>query len=334
MKVKLDCISLRELLAVTLLGSTAFFAPAHAADSVTVAYFLGGPAPLFVAKADGTFNKALGTDVQWRDFGNGNEMNAAMVSGDVQIAYSQGLVPFVLGTSKGVPIKIIAVAASNSAQDNCVVAKGAGITQANAKDLEGKKIATPIGNVTHYKLLRMLQHFNVDVTKVELLQMNPPDGAAALQRGDVTMACGFGAGYERMKEFGSDLMTAEEQEAIGLRVFDVVSATEDFIKNNPDQVTAFLQVVEDANTEWNKDPTANIDVVAKEAGITREVALPQIPLNIYMPRDQQLSKDWLGGGVQSFMNEVADFYVEQKLLPKRLLDYSITVDTSFLEKVK
>jgi taurine transport system substrate-binding protein len=100
--------------------------------------------------------------------------------------------------------------------------------QANAKDLEGGKIATPIGNVTHYKQLRTLDHLDVDASAVNLLQMNPPEGAAALARGDVDMACGFGGALRRMMEFGDVLMSAEEQESIGIRDFDIVSVTEDF----------------------------------------------------------------------------------------------------------
>jgi len=63
-------------------------------DEITVAYFLEWPSPNLMFKADGRFEKEMGVKVNWRAFGNGNEMSAAMASGDVQIAYSQGLVPF------------------------------------------------------------------------------------------------------------------------------------------------------------------------------------------------------------------------------------------------
>ena len=33
------------------------------------------------------------------------------------------------------------------------------------RKLEGKKVGTPIGNVTHYKLLRMLDHLGVDASR-------------------------------------------------------------------------------------------------------------------------------------------------------------------------
>ncbi len=325
---------LGEVLAGALLAAPLYAGAASALDEITVAYFLEWPSPNLMYKADGTFDKEMGVKVNWRAFGNGNEMSAAMASGDVQIAYSQGLVPFVVAVTKGLPLRLVSAAVSYAENDNCVVHKDAGITQANAKDLEGKKVATPIGNVTHYKLLRTLDHLNVDHTKVTLVQMNPPEGAAALARGDVAMACGFGGGLTRMKEYGEVLMTAKEQEAIGIRVFDIVSVTEDFAKEHPDQVIKFLQLTEDANALFKQDTEKHLPAIAKQSGQDLEVSRDMVGLFEFPTRDEQLSDAWMGGTVQTFINEVAAFYVEQGQLDKALDDYGPTIDTSFMEAVK
>ena len=211
--------------AILAAGAAALFlSSASVLDKLTVAYFLEWPTANQVAQLEKTYDEALGMEVEWRAFGNGNEMSQAMASGDVQIAYSQGLVPWVVAVTNGLPLKLVGVAVSYAEADNCVVHADAGITQANAADLEGKKIATPIGNVTHYKLLRMLDHLGVDALKVDMVQMNGADAAVALARGDVSAACAFGGPLQRMKEYGSELMTAAEQEATGIRVFDVISS--------------------------------------------------------------------------------------------------------------
>ena len=307
---------------------------AAALDEITVAYFLEWPSPNLAYKADGAFDKEMGLKVNWRSFGNGNEMTAAMVSGDVQIAYSQGLTPFVVGVTKGAPLKLVSAAVSYAENDNCIVHKDAGITQANAKDLEGKKVASPIGNVTHYKMLRTLQHLGVDATKINVLQMNPPEGAAALARGDVAMACGFGGALRRMMKFGEPLMTAKEQEAIGIRVFDVVSVTDDFAANHPDLVVKFLQLTEDANNSFRADPEAMLPVLSKQAGQSLEDARAMVGLFEFPTRDEQLSEAWMGGTVEEFVNEVANFYVMEGSLPEALADYSPTIDDSFMRQVK
>ena len=307
---------------------------ASALDEITVAYFLEWPSPNLAFKADGTFEKEMGLTVNWRSFGNGNEMTAAMVSGDVQIAYSQGLTPFVVGVTKGAPLTLVSAAVSYAENDNCIVHKDAGITQANAKDLEGKKVASPIGNVTHYKMLRTLQHLGVDASKINLLQMNPPEGAAALARGDVAMACGFGGALRRMMNFGEPLMTAKEQEAIGIRVFDVVSVTNDFAREHPDLVVKFLQLTEDANNKFRQNPEAMLPVLSKQAGQSLEDARAMVGLFEFPTRDEQLSDAWMGGTVEEFVNEVAHFYVREGSLPEALADYGPTIDDSYLRQVK
>ena len=103
-------------------------------------------------------------------------------------------------------------------------------------------MATPTGNVTHYKLLRTLEHLGVDASKVEIVQMNGADAAVALVRGDVTMACAFGGPIDRMKTVGKPLMTGAEQEAAGINTFDIISVTDSFAAEHPELVKKFLAV--------------------------------------------------------------------------------------------
>ncbi len=302
-----------------------------AADKVTVAYFLEWPTANQVAQLDGSYEKALGVPVEWRAFGNGNEMSQAMASGDVDIAFSQGLVPFVVAVSNGLPLELVGVAVSYAEADNCVVRGDSGITQANAKELEGKRVATPIGNVTHYKLLRMLDHLGVDAAKVDMVQMNGADAAVALARGDVVMACAFGGPLQRMKEHGAELMTAAEQEAIGIRVFDVVSVSQGFAKENPELVRKFMAVTDEANAAYNADPAKYLAPISKAAGMDEAATKDMLGMFTFPSNADQASEKWLGGTVQTFMKQVADFFVEQGQLDKAAKSYDSVVDASFLK---
>ncbi len=159
-----------------------------------------------------------------------------------------------MGASNGAPLKLVGIAVTYADNDLCIIRDDSVITQENASELEGMKVATPIGNVTHYKLLRTLDHLDVDVNKVDLVQMNPADGAVALIRGDVVMACGFGGALDRMRTVGSPLMTSAEQEAIGINTFDIVTVTDDFAAEHPDLVAKFMEVTEAANNAYKADP--------------------------------------------------------------------------------
>ncbi len=312
--------------AAALAGSAA-----SAADKVTVAYFLEWPTANQVAQVEKTYDKAMGAEVEWRAFGNGNEMSQAMASGDVDIAFSQGLVPFVVAVSSGLPIEMVGVAVSYAEADNCVVRSDSGITKDNAKDLEGKTIATPIGNVTHYKLLRMLDHLGVDATKVSMVQMNGADAAVAVARGDVVMGCAFGGPLQRMLEHGKPLMTAAEQEAIGIRVFDVISVSNRFKTEHPDELRAFMKVTDEANAAYKADPEKYIPTIAKAAGMDEAATRNMLSMFSFPSNEEQASEAWLGGAVQAFMKEVADFFVEQGQISHAADDYSSVVDASFLK---
>jgi taurine transport system substrate-binding protein len=258
-----------------------------------------------------------------------------MKSGDVQIAYSQGLIPYVVAVSAGVPLQLVGVAVSYSENDNCVVHKDAGVSKYNAHHtLIGKTIATPIGNVTHYKMLRTLEYLGVDVSKVNIVKMDGAPGAAALMKHRVDMACAFGGPLTRMKEVGYVLMSGKEQEAFGLLTFDVISATKEFAENHPDLLTKFMQVTEDANRAYAKDPAHAQPIIAKAAGMKLADSNAFLEKFSFPSKEEQLSEAWFGGTVQAFCKGAADFFVKQKVISKALDDYSPYIDDSFLKKVK
>ena len=304
---------------------------ASAQDKVTVAYFLEWPTANQVAQVEKTYDEALGVEVDWRAFSNGNEMSQAMASGNVDIAYSQGLVPFVVAVTNGLPLELVGVAISYAEADNCIIRSDSGITQENASELEGKRIGTPIGNVTHYKLLRVLDHLGVDASKVEFVQMSGADAAIAMMQGDVVMGCAFGGPVQRMMEVGEPLMTAEEQDAIGIRVFDVVSATKSFAENHPELLRKFMQVTDEANAAYEADPDAALSTIAQAAGMDEPETEELLGMFTFPTNEEQASEAWMGGTVQTFMKEVADFFVEQGQLDRAAEDYSSAVNSSFLQ---
>ena len=317
--------------AAIMLAATGFNAGAEDLEEITVAYFLEWPTANQVAQQEKTYDKELGVKVNWRAFGNGNEMSQAMASGDVQIAYSQGLVPYVVAVSNGLPLKLVGVAVSYAEADNCIVRNGTGISKTNAKALEGRKIGTPIGNVTHYKLLRMLDHLGVDANKVNMVQMNGADAAVAFARGDIDMGCAFGGPMLRMKENGTELMTAAEQEAIGIRVFDVISVTEDFAKDHGDLLKKFMAVTDRANAAYAKDKAGALPTIAQAAGMDNDAAKKLLDMFSFPSNADQASAAWLGGAVQTFTKNVADFFVQQKQLDQSLASYDHVITDRYVK---
>jgi taurine transport system substrate-binding protein len=320
---------MKKLLTALIAGASIVLCaqPAQAMDEITVAYFLEWPMPMMAAKADGTYDKEMGVKVNWRTFETGTAMSAAMASGDVQIALSQGVPPFVVAASAGQPIQVVDVAVSYSDNDNCVVGTQMEVDKDNAMELKGKKVAVPLGTAAHYGFLRQMDHFDIPLSSLTVVNMPPPEGAAALAQGAVDFACGYGGGLARMKEHGNVLLTGTEKEALGILVFDVTSAPASFISEHEELLAKFLSVTAAANAKWNATgDEAMLKVIAKEAGMDLEGARSAISTMKFPPVDEQLSKTWLGGNAQTFMKGVADVFVEAGSIDSALPSYEDAVN--------
>ena len=306
-------------------------------DELNVAYFLEWPTANQVAQLEETYDAALGMTVNWIPFASGGDMAQAMEAGDIDISYSQGLTPFANFVTGGSDLVLVGVAVTYADADNCVAHPNYGVTADNAAEtLAGESIYTPLGNVTHFKLLKMLEHLGVDTSTVELIQSEGgPAAVAALDSGEVAMACAFGGAVNQMIANGGNLvMTGSEQEAIGIRVFDIISTTGTFAAEHPDIVTSFLQVTEDANVAYNNNREPFIDTIAEAAGMERAPTIALLDAFAFPEKDVQLSDAWLGGTVQDVMKEQMDFFVAQGEIDSALSSYDAFVDTSFLEAVE
>jgi len=319
--------ALRGLMASTMLMGTGHMA---SAQEITVAYFQEWPMPFQFAKVNGTYEEELGVDINWVAFDTGTAMSAAMASGDVQISVSQGLPPFVVAASAGQDIQIVDVAVSYSENDNCVVRSELEIDKTNAAELAGKKVAVPLGTAAHYGFLSQMSHFGVDITTMDIVDMAPAEGQAALSQGSVDMSCGWGGALRRMVEYGNILLTGAEKEELGILVFDVTSAPANFVAEESELLSKFLKVTAEANAKWNAggaDAEAMIPVIAQDAGMDEEATASTMATFSFPGVGDQLGDKWLGGGAQSFMKGVADVFVEAGSIDGALESYDATVNT-------
>jgi taurine transport system substrate-binding protein len=306
-----------------------------ASADITVGYFLEWPMPFLAAKASGAYDEALGMKVNWVSFETGTAMSAAMASGDVQLSVSQGVPPFVVATSGGQDIQIVDVAVSYSDNDNCVVRADLEIDKASAGELAGKKVAVPLGTAAHYGFLRQMNHFGVDLASLQIVDMAPPEGAAALSQGAVDFACGWGGGLSRMKEYGNILLTGAEKQELGILVFDVTSAPASYIAENGDTVAKFVAVTAAANEEWKTGQSEEmLAVIAEQSGMDVDAARASISGFEFPSIDEQLSQAWLGGNAADFMKGVADVFVEAGSIDSALDSYVDSVNTGPLTAAK
>lgn len=314
---------------LSAVAASAMLAGAAQAETITVGYFLEWPMPFEYAKAEGMYDEAMGVDINWVSFDTGTAMSAAMASGDVHLSVSQGVPPFVVATSAGQDLQVLDVAVSYADNDNCVVAEALEIDKDSAAELAGKKVAVPLGTAAHYGFLKQMDHFGVALDSLEIVDMAPPDGAAALAQGSVDMACGWGGSLRRMKEHGNVLLTGAEKEDLGILVFDVTSGPAGWVAENSDLVTKFLKVTADANAMWADEANhaKMLPVIAKDAGMDEAATAETMATFVFPTVEDQLGAKWLGGGAQDFMKGVADVFVNAGSIDAALDSYAENVNT-------
>ncbi|MGR3814920.1 MAG: taurine ABC transporter substrate-binding protein [Cognatishimia activa] len=313
-----------------LAATTSILAGAQAAqaDDITVAYFLEWPMPFQYAKETGMYEEALGVNINWVSFDTGTAMSAAMASGDVQISVSQGIPPFVVATSAGQDLQVLDVAVSYADNDNCVVRADLEIDKDSAGELAGKKVAVPLGTAAHYGFLKQMEHFGVDLASLEIVDMAPAEGEAALSQGAVDMSCGWGGALRRMLNSGNVLLTGAEKTELGILVFDATTAPTSYVAENSDQAAAFLGVTAAANAMWADEANRAkmLPVIAKDAGMSEADTAATLATFVFPTVEEQLSGAWLGGNAQTFMKGVADVFVNSGSIDASKASYADNVN--------
>ena len=268
----------------------------NAADSVNVAFFLEWGTPNQISKVDKVYDDAMGVDVNWTDFSTGVQMTEAMLAGDIDIAYSQGLAPFVTAIQQGHPLKMVAVAMVYEAND-CFVRNGLGIDSSNASELEGKTVAVPLNTMADFAFKSYMNALNVDMSSMTIVDQAPPDGAKSLADGAVDMACIFGGNSSKAAgEVGTPIMSSQQKVDAGIGSFDVISVTEKFATENPDLLRTFLDVTDEANSAWKATDT-QLAKVAADAGMSVPDVTGQMAGMIFMSEAEQLEKYFGKNGI-------------------------------------
>ena len=315
-------------LALTLNSGVSF-----AADKTLVIGYQTVVEPSKVAQAAGEYEKATGWKIDWRKFDSGADVIAAIASGDVQIGYV-GSSPLAAAASREVPFQTIFIAGLIGESEALVVSNKSGISK--PQDLVGRKIAVPFVSTTHYSLLAALKHWNVDPKSVEILNLRPPEIAAAWERGDIDGAYVWDPALGKAKESGTVLVSSKEVAEYGAPTFDAWIVRNDFIEKNPDVVKAFVKVTGKAYADYTADPKAwdaksqqALDIARLTGAKAEEV--PNLLKGYHLPSlPEQASPALLGGGTAKAIAETAAFLKEQGKVPAVLPDYSAYVTKRFV----
>ena len=317
---------LRLFTALALAGA-AFFV--QAAD-LTVAYQTTVD-PAKVAQVDGTYEKTSKASIDWRKFDSGADVITAVASGDVQIGYL-GSSPLAAAATRKLPVETFLIATQIGAAEALVAREGSGIN--SPQDLIGKKIAVPFVSTGHYSLLAALKQWNIDPSKVQILNLAPPAIIAAWKRGDIDATYVWDPALGVAKENGKVLSTSGELAEKGAPTFDAWIVRKDFAAKHPEIVKAFAKVTLDAYADYRKNPQAwladkaNVDKLVKLSGAKAADIPGLLQGNVFPLAADQVAA--LGAPTTKAITDTATFLKEQGKVDAVLPDYAPYVSAQFI----
>lgn len=321
--------SIKKILTCLSIATLASTLTTTANADVNVAYFLEWATPNQIAKVEKTYDEVIGEKVNWVNFASGGAMTEAMLAGDIDISFSQGLAPFVNAVNANAPIKMVGIAVAYGAADDCIIRTDSGITKENATELEGKSVAVPLNTMADFGFRMTMKNLGVDIKKLKVVDQEPADAAVSLADKAVVMACAYGENsLSKMKEVGKPMLTSDEKTAAGITSFDIISVTDKFAQEHPESVKRFLEVTAQANADFAKDQS-KIDVIAKDAGLKVEKAKSQMAGFAFPSPEQQMNEYFeKDGRVAKMLPFMGKMFATEAAPAKD--DYSKSVDTSFL----
>lgn len=303
----------------------------QAASSITVGYQTGID-PTKIPQADGSYEKATGSSINWRKFESGAEVIAAVASGDVVIG-NIGSSPLAAAASRGLPIQAFLVADEIGAAEALVVRNGSKIGK--PQDLIGKKVAVPYVSTTHYSLLAALKHWNIDATRVNVLNLRPSEITAAWQRGDIDAAYVWDPALGKVKASGKVLTSSNQVAQWGAPTYDIWIVRKDFAEQHPEIVKRFAKVSLDAIARYQADPQAfiakqdNLDKISRLTGASTSDVVAGLKGNRFLTRSEQIAL--LQTRFVQDVTHTAQFLKSQGKVDALQADYAPYVNSQFVK---
>ena len=206
--------------------------------------------------------------IEWSEFPAAAPLLEALSAGAVDLGEA-GDAPFLFAYAGGARIKAVQAGRSGGSATAILVRKDSPIR--SPVDLHGKKIATGRGSIGHYLLLRVLENAGLKPTDVSIAFLSPGDAKAAFTAGsiDAWVTWGSYVALARLHDAARILIDGDGL----LSGFGYEAASEKAIAEKRPQIEDFLKRLAAARRWAANNPDVFGKVLARETGLSEEVAL-------------------------------------------------------------
>jgi NitT/TauT family transport system substrate-binding protein len=214
-----------------------------------------GYLPLIVMRELRLLEKRVpGVDIEWRQLTSGPVIRDAMVAGQIDIG-SGGVGPFIQAIDRGVGWKTLGALNEMPLYLNCARASIKSLKDVKPND----RIAMPaIGSIQHVALQMAAEKDLGDPKKLDpqVVAMSHPEGTAAiLSKREIT--CHLSSPpfqYEQLRDKGIHKVLDSYQAAGGPHTFNLVWASDKWVKANPALARAFVDALREATDFVTQKP--------------------------------------------------------------------------------
>ena len=280
--------------------------------------------------------KKTGYKVTFRKLASGADVIRALASGSVQIGEA-GSAPIASGLSQGLDIQLFWILDNINDAEALVVRNGSGIK--TLADLKDKRIAVPFVSTSHFHTLLALEHAKLDPRTVKILNLRPPEIAAAWERGDIDATFIWDPVLAKVKKNGHVLITSGKiAEQTGKATFDGIVVSKAFARDNDAFLTELVKTLAATDDNYRNNKAAwtadsvQAKAVAKWSGAEAAEVPASLALYEFPSLQQQASAQWLTGGAAKSLAATASFLKDQGSIQNLLPDYSTGVNATWVRQ--
>lgn len=282
----------------------------------------------YLAEKEGIFEKnGLKVDIQ--EFSSTTESANAFVGGQtdfVTFASSETIAPF----TRGADYKIVLETDKSNGCEGLVATPDI----KSVADLKGKTIATQMYSVDHMFLLTLLDENNMTEKDINIVDMSIQESGNAFIAGQCDAACIWDPYFSQARDAGGTVIfsSADNPDLIT----DVVGASSDIIKNNPEAVEALVKSYFDAVEYWKEHPEEANAYMGEKMGVDAEEFAREME-GLYVPTPEDVVTAFTPADSYSYwgytQNTVMDFMYDLGILDTKDVDCGDMIDASFVKKL-
>src|SRR5579884_413927 len=260
--------------------------------------------------------KDEGVDVTIKWIVSGTDMQSLAASGQVK-AYGESAVVAALLKDKGVDMHYVMRTADISGNQGFII--GPNTQLSSPKDLEGKKVGMAAGSGVQLAIANMAKQYGVDYNKIVFVNLQPPDQAPALAKGDIDAMAVWQPYLLAGEKLGGKLyftgnrsyIEGQEKPVNWLYLDSGLNVAGDFLQKNPNTVKALMRALLRATDYINANPREKVaEVLSKPLEVDKGDLAEIMKGNIYSADIDQHAVN----GTAEFLN----FLLQQKFLSKSM----------------